>query len=198
MFVVASLYIFNCLLLSGACLIETSSWGLDTPNLTNGVGYIIINGIVWLSTGTNNIPRGFNTVELVLSNCSVSNYRQFDTYLNADNAVALATYISNLPTSTVLVGVTADEASVSLAPAATALLNIGVDVSGLEFRGMIAFVAQIGRPSATLMIKTGQYQNTAKLNALVTRTYVQTYHSASRAEYIILFGNHNSYLLFQQ
>ena len=63
----------------------------------------------------------------------------------------MATYINGLPLNTMLIGVTADDASVSLTQnVKSALLSIGVNVTALAFRGKALFAAQTGQPSTTL------------------------------------------------
>jgi len=75
----------------------------------------------------------------------------FDTFLRSSNSINLANYIDNLPMSTILIGVTADEASTSLETNGQAALNsIGANVNGLLYQGKFAFVAQIGRPVVTV------------------------------------------------
>ena len=63
----------------------------------------------------------------------------------------MAVYIQNLPLSTVLIGVASNEVQQSLTPnARSALLSIGVDVTGLELYGKLIFVAPIGQRTATV------------------------------------------------
>lgn len=150
------------------------AWGFDdTPNFETLIGYVTVNNFVWLTTPyTGFYLRGFNTVVLDLNNCSATDIRHFDTCWDYTSSIALAEYINSLPTYTVLVGVTADDAAYSLQQVAKdALLNIGVDVSQLQIRGKVAFIAQIGQPSATAMILAGQYGNNVKLNAVVIREF---------------------------
>jgi hypothetical protein len=159
---------------SEACLVETMAWGYDdTPNYQTAIGYITVNGVVWLTTPFTPVDysrRGFNTVELHLDDCSVRNIRHFDTY--GPDSTSLASYINDLPTFTVLVGVTADDAQSRLQQAAQdALFAIGVNVTHLSFRGKVAFVAQVGQPSAAVMNLAGPYGNNVKLNVIVSRKY---------------------------
>ena len=84
----------------------------------------------------------------------------------------MANYISQLSPSTVLIGVTADDASASLTTAATiALLAIGVNVSSLGYRGKVAFVAYVGRPSASEMNLAPADGRNVHLSAIVQRKY---------------------------
>ena len=112
-------------------------------------GYIAINGNRVIRTVYG--CRGFYLIELNATSCSLSNSRQFDTYASSTNPYNIATYINSLPLNTVLIGVTADEPQNNLDQKATsALLAIGVKVTGLQFRGKVSFVAQIGQPAISL------------------------------------------------
>ena len=63
----------------------------------------------------------------------------------------MTTYINGLPLNTVLIGVTANEATLTLTQnAISALLAIGVNVAGLLFRGKASFVTQIGQPALSV------------------------------------------------
>jgi len=63
----------------------------------------------------------------------------------------MTNYINGLPMSTVLIGVTADDPHSNLEKlGVNALRSLGVDLSELLYRGKVAFVAQIGRPSVTV------------------------------------------------
>jgi hypothetical protein len=160
---------------SKACYIETLAWTYDTPNDATRIGYITVNSIVWPRTAaiTSYTARGFNTVEIDLSDCSINNFRHFDTYDSIIYSDALVAYISGVPPTTLLVVVTADEATNSLTQAAKdTLLSIGVNVMQLGFRDKAAFISQIGRPSATVMNTTKHDGINARLNAVVSRTYV--------------------------
>jgi hypothetical protein len=131
----------------------------------------VINDVVWLTTSMNVPTRGFNTVEVDVGNCSVISIRNFDTYASTDNSDALANYVFGLSATTTLVGVTADEASTSLTDQArAALLALGVNVTLLAYRGKVAFVAQVGRSSATAMELVPPFGNHAKLKVVVSRT----------------------------
>lgn len=169
--------IFNSLF-NGACLVETLAWGIeDTESYTVVIGYVTINKVVWLKTVADGKWRGFNTVELALNNCSAVNIRHFDTHGSYADSDALAAYITNLPPTTILIGVTADSADGSLTAAAkSALLSIGIDVTQLQYRGKVAFVAQAGRPSAALVNLAPRFGDHAKLNAIVCRTYGELYY----------------------
>ena len=124
------------------------SWGYNDNMLFSG--YITINGNKVIST-TSSSSKGFNMAELNMSSCSASNLKNFNTGDDQSDSDAMATYINGLPSNTVLIGVTADEASKSLTQnVKSALLAIGVNVSALTFRGKVAFAALIGQPSKSV------------------------------------------------
>ena len=113
-------------------------------------GYVAINGMIMIITATNTY-RGFNLVQLDVSSCSPSNILHFDTHATTTNSDNMATYINGLSLNTVLIGVTSDDAQGSLTQnAKSALLAIGVNVTGLRYRGKLSFVAQIGQPAITV------------------------------------------------
>ena len=157
-----------------ACLVEAKAWGYLDVTLPN-TGYIAINKIDQLRT-LNGSARGFNTIELILSNCTGTNIQHFDTYISTTNSDALASYINQLPAETILIGVTADEPKWQLTVAAkNALLNIGVNVTQLDYRGKVAFVACIGHPSMTVMDLAGSGGNNVLTSAIVGRKYCQSF-----------------------
>jgi Interleukin-like EMT inducer len=128
------------------CLIEALSWGASD---TTSKGYIAINGNKVISTY--NGFSGLFFVELDVSSCSPSNIVGFDPIDDTTNADKMADYINSLPLNTVLIGVTADDAQEYLTQNATsALLTIGVNLTGLQYQGKVSFMAQIGQPSKTV------------------------------------------------
>jgi Interleukin-like EMT inducer len=159
-------------LISEACLVETLAWGV-VDTLVSEYGYISVNKVFLLkSIWADQLTRGFNTVELILSNCSAGVIRHFDTCGSSSESDALAKYISGLPSWTILIGITADDAYWSLTSAAkTALLNIGVDTTHLMYRGKLSFVAQVGRPSGTVMSVKPAEGEPLKCNTTVSRMY---------------------------
>jgi hypothetical protein len=161
---------------SKACYIETLAWTFDTPNDPARIGYITVNSIVWPRTAaiTSYTARGFNTVKIDVSDCSIHDFHNFDTHRDTSYSNALVAYISGLSPTTVLIGVTADEAANLLTQAARdTLLSIGVNVTQLQYRDKAAFIAQIGRPSAAVMNTTKQFGSNIRLNAVVSRTYIR-------------------------
>ena len=139
------------------CVIDTVSYG--NSDLTGLSGYIAINGNRVVNTPSNyGTYKSFNLVELNVSSCSASDIRHYDTSINigacvttADYSDNMATYINSLPLNTVLIGVTAGDAQECLTQnAKSALLAIGVNVTGLQPGGKVSFVAQIGQPKMTM------------------------------------------------
>jgi hypothetical protein len=152
------------------------AWGYDdTPDYNTATGYVTINKVIWLKTvAADGKWRGFNTVELVLNNCSAINMRHFDTYESYADSDALAAYITSLPPTTILIGVTADSANEALTAAAkNALLGIGVNVTQLSLRDKAVFVAQVGRPSGTAVKVAPRYGNPVRIDAVVSRTFCE-------------------------
>ena len=153
------------------CLIGLGAYGaLD--DASGKKEYISINNVVIQSVdGNRPYPNGFNTVELDVDTCKTANLQNFDTsYSSNGGANALASYISQLSTSTVLLGATGYDATTNMNSAArTALFNIGVNVTPLETCGKVVFVAYVGRPSATeVNIAPSSGQN-LRLNTTVQR-----------------------------
>jgi len=86
--------------------------------------------------------------------CSVVEFASFDTNASPEDAKDLATFLDSVTDGKVVIGLTADEASYSLTPALPALLQLGVDVSDVEYEGSFAFIIQKGSPKKTLISKT--------------------------------------------
>jgi len=77
--------------------------------------------------------------------------------------------------STLVIGVTGDDASVSLeSTARNALQSIGVNnMNAFGWRWKVAFVAQIGRPAATVANVLSAYGDNARISVLVQgRKYI--------------------------
>lgn len=121
-------------------------------------GYIRVNGQQKLYStqpgppdGPDAHTRGINLVTLDVATCTTSDVSNFDTYISEESSGQLVNYLNGLPVGTVLLGVTFDEPALLLTSAAKqALASIGVDVTGVNFRGKFEFIAVIGCPSKTL------------------------------------------------
>jgi Interleukin-like EMT inducer len=141
-----------------ACDVSALSWGYSDTTISNG--YITVND----KTINTKIYRGFNIVELDVSKCVTSRVYNFDTQGSTNDSLDLAKYINSLPTSTVLIGITAQSAIGNLeAIGKAALFSIGVNVTGLEIRGKVAFVAQVGRPGLAVMKMGPRYGDNVKI-----------------------------------
>lgn len=153
---------------------ETLAWGFGDSMGDLTYGYVRINGVEWLTTPTSTTTKlpGFHILELETDECATVSYHYFNTDSSNTNAAALVTYINGLQPSTVLIGVTADDAAAALTQQAkNALLSIGVNLNALDFRWKATFVTQVGRPSMNvtkLKIRGGA---SLELTAVVTSKY---------------------------
>ena len=153
------------------CLIEALAWG----NWDNALytGYVAINGNRVVKTTADVYYRGFNLVQLDANSCSPTNILHFDTFDSTSESDAMATYINCLPLYTVLIGITSDEASWSLNQnAKDALYAIGVNVAGLQFRGKVSFVAQIGQPGTSVSLIGTLGGNNVEISVNVTGSLI--------------------------
>jgi hypothetical protein len=108
----------------------------------------------------------------VTDDCAAINYRHFDTY-NTAGSYALISYISGIPQSTVLIGVTIDEAQQSLTQQAKdSLTSIGVNLNTLAYRGKATFVTQVGQPSASTAKVAPASGDSLRLIAVVKSVYM--------------------------
>ena len=87
------------------------------------------------------------------SACTLLDSQSFDTFGDSGAAGRLNDYLQGLSDGTVLVGISADEASRHLAAAEATLGGLGADVSDVGHRGAWAFVAEVGDPSKTVLDK---------------------------------------------
>ena len=138
-------------------------------------GSVKLNGVaVWRSSWCDKYPsyRGINVFLIDPFECSIQELRQFDTGASSSNATELSNYLQLVNHGVIVAGVSADEATNQLANALPALLLLGVEVSGVQYRGSFAFVAQKGSPSKTVLRKvlTEAVSRThpAHLNATIT------------------------------
>jgi hypothetical protein len=153
------------------------SWGgADSTNSGSaGIGYIRLNGNMGILA--RKTDRGFNIIELDINNCIATKKHTFDTNGDGNSQYSndLAVYIQSLRPPTVIVGITVDDAaglnSGTTAAAKNALFGIGVDVSTMSFQGKISFIAQIGRPSASIVKLAAAGGDNMKMNAAVSSMY---------------------------
>jgi len=142
---------------SAQCSIEAQAYGANNKNETK-YGYVKLNGVAvwqasWYGDGEYPNDRGANMFVVDTSTCTLRKLRRFDTLYIRGAAAHLRDYIQELSDGTVLVGVSADEASSYLRAALTTLSGLGADVSDVRWRGAWVFVAEIGDPSKTVLDK---------------------------------------------
>jgi len=137
------------------CEIDMAAYG---ATIYVNYGYVKINGeLVYHSAfGAGGIPyrRGVMVIKVNPYRCSsVEAPREYDTSMVSQDATALSNYLQQLDSGTIIVAVTADEPTWSIAAALSALSEIGADVSDVQYRGTFAFVAQKGFPTKTVIRK---------------------------------------------
>jgi len=131
-----------------------SAYGLEcTPKS----GYLKLNdALVWESEWCGDPDKEIRGVTAFLIDpfsCSVAEFTSFDTNASPEEAEHLATFLDSVSDGDVVIGLTTDEASYSLTPALSALLQLGVDVSDVEYEGSFAFIIEKGFPEKTLISK---------------------------------------------
>jgi len=110
-------------------------------------GYVKLNGdTVWESAWCNNgKPPCLTGVNILLVDhltCSKQEWRRFDTHNNAAASTELRNYLQQVGEG-IIVGVSGGDIVAQMQPIGlTALKSIGVDVSNLQYRGSVGFVAQ--------------------------------------------------------
>jgi len=85
--------------------------------------------------------------------CTLVEWQNFDTFYDSGAGAQLNDYLQGLSDGTVLVGISADEASRYLDAAEATLTGLGANVSDVGHRGAWAFVTEIGDPSKTVLDK---------------------------------------------
>ena len=110
--------------------------------------------------------RGINTIVLNPRDCSTTGWQWFDTHGSVDAAEDFVEYLRYIREGTILLGVTADDASMFLTPALRLLKVAGVDVYDVHYQRKFAFVLQKGYPHKTAMRKS--YAGGNALELLVT------------------------------
>jgi len=146
-------------------------------NCAPKTGNITVNGvIVWQGSGCNgNSPsaRGVFTLLVDPLACFVKESHNFDTHISSTNGERLRDYLNRLDRGSVIVAVTADEASNHIRTADSVLRQqFGVQVRDVRYRGSFAFVAQKGYPDKTVLSKavteTESHSAPAHVVAIVT------------------------------
>ena len=95
----------------------------------------------------------------------------------------LVSFLKWVPRGTIIVGVSADEATYSLKKALPALSENGVDVGDVQYRGSFGFIVQKGFPQKTVLRKVlteeESNRNPAKFTATVTGIQIKRFKSSS-------------------
>ena len=138
-------------------------------------GYVKINGVaVWRSSwcGRYSNYRGINLFLIDPFGCYVQRRRRFDTHISTTASTQLTNYVQLVNHGSIIVGVSADEATWHWDNALPGLKQIGADVSDVQHRGSFAFVARKNFPMNTVVRKvlteSQSYANPARLNARIT------------------------------
>ena len=110
---------------------------------------------MWQSSWHGEFPRrrGVNVIVVDPPSCTVQASDTYDTFGSRYAAARLRNYLQGLSDGTVLVAVTADEASRYLRSAIPTLRELGADVSDVGHRGAWVFVAEKGDPASTVLDK---------------------------------------------
>jgi len=136
------------------------------PEYVPVYGFVKLNGsVVWEGSWGGNKPnvRGVSTLVIDAFDCALREYRHYDTHDSEDAAsTALSDYLQQLDNGRVIAAVTGDEPTRQLASAVSTLLQLGAEVSDVQYRGSFGFVAQKGYPSKTVLRKvlTGEDSKT--------------------------------------
>ena len=143
-----------CIILA-QCLIEAQAYGGNRYGNTRH-GYVKLNGVaVWQSSWHGAYPnrRGVTVIVVDPTSCTMRNSRNFDTFGDRYAARRLRDHLLRMSDGTVLVVVTADEASSHLRDALSTLGRLGAEVYDVRYRGAWVFVAEKGDPIKTVLDK---------------------------------------------
>ena len=141
--------------ISAQCLIEAQAYGGNRYDYVK-YGYVKLNGVaVWQSSWHGDFPnrRGVTVIVVDPPSCTVLASRTYDTFGSSREAYRLRDYLQGLSDLTVLVAVTADEASRYLRSAISTLRELGAEVADVGHRGAWVFVAEKGDPASTVLDK---------------------------------------------
>jgi len=137
------------------CLIEAQAYSANAQNEMR-YGFLKLNGtVVWQSSWHGNFTndRGANIFLIEICNCTLRQWRHYDTSSDSSAGPKLSEYLMGQPDETILVGVSVFEASVHLDAAEAALAALGADVSDVDYRGAWVFAAKKGDTSMTVFDK---------------------------------------------
>ena len=177
-----SWYFFFFSFISENCHLQLQSYSYDC--VSQLLGFIRVNNNevfrCWYDRPAGYIThyRGINTAILHSMDCTASDVKWFDTSsssnrdsespLNPGTVQDFINYFTGLPTGTVLLAITCDEAYIELGSALPMLKTAGVDVNGVGGRGMFAFILQKGYPGKTVLVKNPTSDNCAALGLNVS------------------------------
>jgi len=154
-------------------LIDAQAFGANGNGIVK-YGFLKLNGdAVWQASWRGEYPvyRGANMFKIDTTACTLVESQSFDTYGDSGAGGRLNDYLQGLSDGTVLVGISADEASRHLAAAEASLSALGADVSDVGHRGAWAFVAEIGDPSKTVLDKELTEASAQARDPVVTASY---------------------------
>jgi len=159
------------------CSIEVLAYSAyGTCDRTAYYGFVKLNGVAaWQASWCGQFPplTGITIMLVDPFSCTRQKSRTFDTYRSTTAADEMNHYILQLANDSIIVGVSADEPARYLYNAhSTSQELLGVDFSDLQLRGSLAFVAQKGHPSKTLIHKVITEEEShaapANLNVIIT------------------------------
>jgi len=167
-----------CYVVTANCSIDAMAYSAASfgGRCLTKVGHVKLNGdVVWKAGWCHlNLPnlRGVNTLLIDPFTCSVQENRTFDTWASSSAATQLSNYLNQLIHGRVIVGVSADEASLRLSIALPTLRQFGVEVADVRYRGSFTFVVQKGYPAKTVLSKAVTQRESsiapAHVNATIT------------------------------
>lgn len=154
------------------------TWSAYGQNCTPKTGYVRLGQVpIWESQWCGDGSKGIRGVTLFLIDpfsCSVAKSASFDTHWSTKDTEQLEIFLDSVPNGNVVLGLTSDEPIKHLKPAMPALLQLGVDVTDVQYKGSFAFITQKGFPSKTLVSKVVSAEESdkhpAELTAKVTGT----------------------------
>ena len=161
--------------ISAQCLIEAQAYG-GSSNNERKYGFVKLNGdSVWRSSWHGEYPnhRGVTVIIVDPASCTMPmrDSRNFDTFGERYAAHRLRDHLQGLSDGTVLVVVTADEASRYLREALSTLDRLGADVSDVGHRGAWVFVTEKGDPASTVFDKVLDEESAARRQPRVAASF---------------------------
>ena len=152
-------------------------------------GYIAVNGKTYLDVrwssefckgckGKSGTYRGINIMEFNMVTCSASQWKWFDTHGSeyyhtcpgcSGGTGQLIDYLTQqVSNGSVLLGISIDDPMNNLTDAIDVLLDAGIDVRGMPYQSMFAFVMQEGFKHKTVLKKSPPHKNPIELYVKIT------------------------------